>query len=84
MRREQNIQMRMVHAGASTSATEEAEELINRVLGQDDPFEQSEILGQINRDLNNTGLTDTLADAGFGAPTRATAEQVLDRLKSKK
>ena len=84
VRREQNIQMRMVHAGASTSATEEAEELINRVLGQDDPFEQSEILGQINRDLNNTGLTDTLADAGFGAPTRATADQVLDRLKSKK
>ena len=83
VRREQSIQMRMVKTGASC-ATDEAEELIGRVLGQDDPFEQSEILGQINRDLNNTGLTDTLADAGFGAPTRATADDVLARLKSKK
>lgn len=83
VRREQSIQMRLHNSNASSS-TEEAEELINRVLGQDDPFEQAEILGQINRDLNHTGLTDTMADAGFGDPTRATADDVLNRLKSKK
>jgi len=83
VRREQSIQMRM-QTNTGSSATEEAEELISRVLGQDDPFEQAEILGQINRDLNNTGLTDRMADAGFGAPTRATADDVLSRLKTKK
>jgi len=66
------------------SSTQEAEELINRVLGQDDPFEQAEILGQINRDLDHGGITDQMADAGFGGATRATADDVLNRLKSKK
>ena len=83
VRREQSIQMQM-HSTTGASATEEAEELIARVLGQDDPFEQAEILGQINRDLNHGAITDTLADAGFGAVTRATAGDVLNRLKSKK
>ena len=82
VRREQTIQMRM-RAHDGSTATEEAEELIARVLGADDPFERSEILGQINRDLTQDGITDTLADAGFGAATRATADDVLARLKTK-
>ena len=82
VRREQTIQMRM-RAHDGSTASEEAEELIARVLGEDDPFERSEILGQINRDLNSDGITDSLAAAGFGAATRATADDVLARLKSK-
>ena len=72
VRREQTVQMKM-HAANGSAATEEAEELISRVLGQDDPFEQAEILGQINRDLSHGGITDTLSDAGFGPATRSTA-----------
>jgi phage shock protein A len=83
VRREQSIQMRMA-ASDGSSSVEEAEELINRVLGQDDPFEQSEILGQINRDLNHGGIIDRMADAGFGDATRSTGADVLKRLKSGK
>ena len=82
VRREQSIQMKM-HSQTGTSSTQEAEELIARVLGQDDPFEQAEILGQINRDLDHGGIVDQLADAGFGGATRATADDVLNRIKSK-
>ncbi len=83
VRREQDIQMKMGSI-SQTSATEEAEELIARVLGKDDPFEQSQIVAEINRDLNQGGIIDRMADAGYGDPTRATAQDVLNRLKTKK
>ncbi len=83
VRREQQLQSRLaIHS--DTGSVEEAEELINRVLGKDDPFERSEILADINRDLNHDTLTDRMADAGFGAATRSTADDVLARLKAAK
>lgn len=84
VRREQNIQMQMTKTGVQHGSVEEAEELINRVLGKDDPFERSEILAEINNDLDGDTLTDRMADAGFGAATRSTADDVLARLKSNK
>ena len=84
VRREQTIQMRMVKSGAVESSVEEAEELIARVLGRDDPFERSEIEAEINRDLASDSVADRMADAGFGPATRATADDVLARLKSSK
>jgi len=84
VRREQNMQVHMVANGLQEGAVEEAEELIARVIGKDDPFERSEILSDINRDLNNDTITDRMADAGFGAATRSTADDVLARLKSSK
>jgi len=83
VRREQEIQMRMgpVSGGGNI---EEAEELIARVLGRDDPFEHSEILSEINSDLAHGTITDRMSDAGFGDASRATAQSVLDRLKSAK
>ncbi len=84
VRREQNIQMQMSRTGVTSGSVEEAEELISRVLGKDDPLERSEILADINRDLNNDTLTDRMADAGFGAATRSTADDVLARLKAGK
>tara|TARA_R110002110_G_scaffold376589_2_gene586941 strand:- start:1735 stop:2439 length:705 start_codon:yes stop_codon:yes gene_type:complete len=83
VRREQEIQMRMgpVSGGGNI---EEAEELIARVLGRDDPFEHSEILSDINSDLSHGTITDRMSDAGFGDASRATAQSVLDRLKSAK
>ncbi|KQB97053.1 phage-shock protein [Loktanella sp. 1ANDIMAR09] len=84
VRREQNIQMQMTKTGVQNGSVEEAEELIARVLGRDDPFERSEILADINRDLEGGNLTDRMADAGFGNATRATVDDVLARLKSSK
>ena len=82
VKREQDIQMRMTRSGVSTDSTQEAEDLIARVLGRDDPFERTEILADINRDLEGESLSDRMADAGFGAATRSTADDVLARLKS--
>jgi phage shock protein A len=82
VRREQDIQMRMHRSGVTSSSVDEAEELIARVLGRDDPFERSEILADINRDLDDGSITDRMADAGFGNATRSTPDDVLARLKA--
>lgn len=84
VRREQNIQVQMTRTGVQNGSVEEAEELISRVLGKDDPFERTEILAEINSDLDGDSLTDRMADAGFGNATRSTADDVLTRLKSNK
>ena len=83
VRRESQMQVRL---GRSLDATpvEEAETLIRRVLGEDDPFERSEILREIEGDLTNKSTADRLSDAGFGPATRSTADAVLERLKSTK
>lgn len=83
VRREQAIQSKLNTTIGTTSATEEAEELIARVMGRDDPFEQSEILREIDRDLGHETLADRLADQGCGPATRTTADDVLARLKTK-
>lgn len=81
VKREQDMQMRL-HRHGNDSAVAEAEDLIARVLGRDDPFEQAEILSDINRDLSHDGLADRMADAGLGDPTRITAAAILADLKS--
>ena len=84
VRREQAIQSKLNSTIGRTSNVEEAEELIGRVMGKDDPFEQSEILREIDRDLGHETLADRMADHGFGPATRTTADDVLARLKAKK
>ena len=84
VKREQDIQMKMTKSGMSTNSTQEAEDLIARVLGRDDPFEKAEILADINQDLQGDSITNRMADAGFGAATRTTADDVLARLRSTK
>lgn len=84
VRREQAIQSKLNSTIGTTSNVEEAEELIARVMGRDDPFEQSEILREIDRDLGHETLSNRLADNGFGPATRTTANDVLARLKKKK
>ena len=81
IKREQQMQGRLRTTIANTSAADEAEELIARVVGRDDPFEQSQILSGIEAELNHTSLDDRMAASGFGPATKVTAEQVLDRLK---
>jgi phage shock protein A len=84
VRREQAIQTKLNSTIGRTSSTQEAEDLISRVIGQDDPFEQSEILREIDRDLGYDTLTDRMSDQGIGASIRTTADDVLARLTHKK
>ena len=84
VKREQDIQMKMTKSGMSADSSQEAEDLIARVLGRDDPFEKAAILADINHDLEGDNITSRLADAGFGTATRSTADDVLARLKSTK
>ncbi len=81
IRREQALIKKLPNGEAS--AIEEAEALIARVTNADDPFERSDILRGINRELSHDGLADRMADAGFGPATRVTAADVLARLKTK-
>lgn len=81
IRREQSLIKKLPNGEAS--AIEEAEALIARVTNADDPFERSDILRGINRELSHDGLADRMADAGFGPATRVTAADVLARLKTK-
>ncbi len=84
VKREQKMQSKLDRTLAGTSAADEAEALIKRVTDNDDPFEQSEILRDIDRNLTGANINDKLADAGFGDPNKVTAQAVLDRLKAKK
>ena len=84
IRREQSIQKRLNQTIAGASAADEAEALIKRVVDQDDPFEQSEILRGIDRQLLGEATEEKLANAGFGAPNKVTAGAVLERLKAGK
>lgn len=84
MRKEQGIQRRMTRHLGGESPLEEAEALIAWVMGEDDPFEQGEILRDIDDRLNHGDVADRMADAGFGPATKSTASDVLNRLKSQK
>ena len=68
---------------AGASAADEAESLIARVVSDDDPFEQTTILADIDRGLSHGDVESRMADAGIGDHDTATADAVLARLKSK-
>ncbi|WP_299685472.1 PspA/IM30 family protein [uncultured Tateyamaria sp.] len=82
MRREQTMQSRLNTTLQGASSADEAQDLIDRVIGKDDPLEQAQILADINAGLNHTGLEDRMAAAGFGAATKVTAADVLSRLNT--
>lgn len=82
MRREQTMQSKLHSTIAGPSSADEAQELIDRVIGKDDPLEQAQILSEINAGLDHSGLEDRMADAGFGPSTKVTGKDVLARLKS--
>lgn len=81
--KEQQIQKRLGRHVAQDTAFEEAEALIANVLNRDDPFEQSQILKDIDAGLDQSNVADKLAMAGFGPATKSTAEDVLARLNAK-
>jgi len=81
---EARVQSKLHSTLSKSNSVEEAQDLIARVLGRDDPFEQAQILDDINGDLDASNLTDRMADAGYGNATKVTGAAVLDRLKPKK
>ena len=82
VRKEQTIQRRVGANLSNVSAFEEAEALIARVMEADDPFEQGQILEEIEGGLSHANAADQLANAGLGAQTKSTAADVLRRLKT--
>ncbi len=80
-KREADIQKRLGAHVSQDTAFEEAEALIQRVLSRDDPFEQSQILREIDTGLDHSNMSDRLAEEGFGDPTKSTAADVLMRLR---
>lgn len=67
----------------SSSAIRDAQALINRVMSQDEPFEQAGVLDEIDAALDGSAARDALAAAGFGRPARVSAEDVLARLRAR-
>ncbi|WP_306197275.1 PspA/IM30 family protein [Ruegeria discodermiae] len=83
VKREQSLQKKLGRHLSGESPIEEAETLIGDVMNRDDPFEQGEILGEIDRSLDHTDMAERMADAGFGDSSRVRAADVLSRLKNK-
>ncbi|MEJ6389293.1 PspA/IM30 family protein [Gymnodinialimonas sp. 2307UL20-7] len=81
-KKEADIQTRLGRHVAQDSAFEEAEALIQRVLNRDDPFEQGQILREIDSGLERADVAEKLGEAGFGAPTKSNAADVLRRLRA--
>ena len=84
VRSEQAIQKGLGKHLGGESPMDEADELITRVLGREDPFEQGEILAEIDRGLDHADIGDRMADAGFGPHGRSTAAGVMARLTPQK
>ncbi|GAB5437326.1 PspA/IM30 family protein [Falsiruegeria mediterranea] len=81
VRREQGMQKRLNRHLGGDSPMDEAQELIAGVLLAQDPFEQGQILAEIDQGLDHTNIAARMEEAGFGDKTRSTAADVLGRLK---
>ncbi len=81
---ERRAQKRFSNTIIRTSDMTEAEELVERIMGASDPFEEDQILTEIDSGLTGKGARDDLAAAGFGPKLKTSADDVLARLKSKK
>jgi phage shock protein A len=81
VRREQGMQKRLNRHLGGDSPMDEAQELIAGVLLSQDPFEQGQILAEIDQGLDHTNIAARMEEAGFGDKTRSTAADVLGRLK---
>ncbi len=80
---EQAMQKRMTSTLSGQSSVREAEDMIANILGGDDPFEQAEIMSEIDNSLDHTTLGERMAQAGYGTSNKVSGTDVLSRLKSK-
>jgi len=80
---ERKAQRKLNRVIGNQDSIREAETLITRVANQDDPYEQSEVLDEIDRSLSHDTIKDRLADAGYGSSGKVNAKDVLARLGRK-
>lgn len=82
--RERRAQRGLGHATrAGSTHIDEAEALVARVLGADDPFEKDEILREIDAGLDGSDIAERMAGEGFGKAMRVTPDDILDRLRAR-
>lgn len=81
IRSEAAAQTRLNKTLGNSSSFVEAEGLIERVMSEEDPFEQAEILAEVNADISGTSIDDRFAEAGIGKSNKTTAADVLARLQ---
>lgn len=81
-KKEADIQKHLGRHVSQDTAFEEAEDLIARVLNRDDPFEQTQILREIDEGLDRSDMTERLSDAGYGDPLKSTTADVMQRLRA--
>lgn len=82
MRSEANAQTRLNKTLGATTSFAEAEDLISRVMQEDDPFEMAEIMESIDANLSGANIEQRMHDAGFGKSNKTSGADVLARLKS--
>jgi len=80
---EQAMQKRINSTLSGQSSVEEAEDMIANILGRDDPFEQADIISEIDNSLDHTTLGERMAEAGYGTSDKVTGSDVLSRFKPK-
>ena len=83
MERERDAVRRMQGSASARSALREGEAVLARLLASDDPVEVVDALDEIEADLSGASTERRLAEAGFGAPLKTRAEDVLARVQSK-
>jgi len=79
---ERKAQSRLVRSIGHSASLNDAEELLARIKGAGDPFEEAGILDEIDGELRHEAIRDRLADAGHGAAVKVRAKDVLERLKT--
>lgn len=79
---ERKAQSRLNRSIGRTASLNEAEELLARIKGSSDPFEEASILDEIDGELRHEAIRERLAEASHGPATKVRAEDVLARLKS--
>ncbi|TGQ71549.1 MAG: PspA/IM30 family protein [Mesorhizobium sp.] len=79
---ERKAQSKLNRSIGHSASLNDAEELLARIRGASDPFEEAGILDEIDGELRHEAIRDRLADAGHGAAVRIRARDVLERLKT--
>ncbi|MEE9455274.1 MAG: PspA/IM30 family protein [Paracoccaceae bacterium] len=79
---ERKIQTKLSTTIANRSSIDEAEELIARIVDQEDPYEQSEILREIDSNLKYEDIGERMAASGYGTSSKVTGADILARLNA--
>ena len=84
MEHERDAVRRAQGSASARSAIREGEAVLARLLATDDPVEVVDALDEIEANLSGASTERKLAEAGFGAPLRTRAEDVLARFTNPK